>query len=136
MITREQVVLEARTWLGTPFHHQGRLKNVGVDCIGIIICVANDLKLSDFKTTSYTRQPNGDMLRALLAQELIEIPIEEIQPADIALFRFENEPQHVGFITDIGLLHSYMQVKKCIETSLDEIWKSRMVSAFKFKEFV
>lgn len=29
---RLAVVAEARSWLGTPYHHMGRLKGVGVDC--------------------------------------------------------------------------------------------------------
>jgi cell wall-associated NlpC family hydrolase len=29
---RAAVVAEARSWLGTPFHHQGRVKAAGVDC--------------------------------------------------------------------------------------------------------
>jgi cell wall-associated NlpC family hydrolase len=32
MMTREQVVTEARTWIGTPFHQNQMLKGVGVDC--------------------------------------------------------------------------------------------------------
>ena len=29
LVDRYAVVTEARTWLGTPFHHQARLKGVG-----------------------------------------------------------------------------------------------------------
>ena len=36
---REQVVAEARSWLGTPFQHQQALKGVGVDCLTLIIAV-------------------------------------------------------------------------------------------------
>ena len=32
-----EAVQEALTWLGTPYHHQGRVKGVGVDC-GTLIC--------------------------------------------------------------------------------------------------
>ncbi len=32
-----EAVQEALTWLGTPYHHQGRIKGVGVDC-GTLIC--------------------------------------------------------------------------------------------------
>jgi len=32
MATRDDVVTEALTWEGTPFHHHARLKGVGVDC--------------------------------------------------------------------------------------------------------
>ena len=32
MDARAAVVAEAGEWLGTPFHHQGRVKGAGVDC--------------------------------------------------------------------------------------------------------
>ncbi|MEQ1205780.1 NlpC/P60 family protein, partial [Acinetobacter baumannii] len=37
MKKNELAVQEALTWLGTPYHHQGRVKGVGVDC-GTLIC--------------------------------------------------------------------------------------------------
>ena len=37
--TRTDVVAAAREWLGTPFHHQARLRGVGVDCVGLVIGV-------------------------------------------------------------------------------------------------
>lgn len=36
-LTGIAAVNEALTWLGTPCHHQGRIKGVGVDC-GTLIC--------------------------------------------------------------------------------------------------
>ena len=36
---RQAVEDEARTWKGTPFHHKGRVKGVGVDCGGYLHCV-------------------------------------------------------------------------------------------------
>ena len=29
---RDRVVVEARAWLGTPYHHHGRIRGAGVDC--------------------------------------------------------------------------------------------------------
>lgn len=37
MYKAKNVISEAMTWLGTPYHHQGRVKGVGVDC-GTLIC--------------------------------------------------------------------------------------------------
>lgn len=34
--TREQVIAEARTWLGTLWHHQASVQRVGCDCIGFV----------------------------------------------------------------------------------------------------
>ena len=33
---REELIAEARTWLGTPYHPEGRIKGVGVDCGGLV----------------------------------------------------------------------------------------------------
>ena len=60
------LLTEARSWLDTPYHHQGRLKGVGVDCIGLIIGVAHALNLSEFDTHDYARIPNANMLESLL----------------------------------------------------------------------
>ena len=32
-----EAVDEALTWLGTSYHHQGRVKGMGVDC-GALVC--------------------------------------------------------------------------------------------------
>ncbi|MBV9858762.1 MAG: hydrolase [Alphaproteobacteria bacterium] len=33
---RAAVVGEAETWLGTPYHHMGRIKGVGTDCLMLL----------------------------------------------------------------------------------------------------
>ena len=38
---RELVIAEARTWIGTPYQHKGRVKGVGVDCGGLLYQVYN-----------------------------------------------------------------------------------------------
>ena len=41
--TSDEVVREARTWVGVPFRHQGRSRS-GVDCGGIIVVVLRELR--------------------------------------------------------------------------------------------
>jgi NlpC/P60 family putative phage cell wall peptidase len=36
MVTRETIVAAARSWFGTPYHHQASVKGVGSDCLGLI----------------------------------------------------------------------------------------------------
>ena len=31
-----RIVREARSWIGTPYRHQGALKHAGADCLGLI----------------------------------------------------------------------------------------------------
>jgi hypothetical protein len=52
IITRMDVVTEARTWLSTPFVHQGWTKGVACDCIGLIKGVGVELGLFDYDEQS------------------------------------------------------------------------------------
>ena len=45
MVTRDQIISEARKWIGTPFHKQESKLGVGCDCICLIIGVSNNLGL-------------------------------------------------------------------------------------------
>jgi hypothetical protein len=45
-----EIVAVARSWHGTPWRHQGRLKGVAVGCGGLIIGVGRELGLLDFDT--------------------------------------------------------------------------------------
>ncbi len=38
--TRAALIAEARTWIGTPWHHQAAVKGAGCDCIGFVRGVA------------------------------------------------------------------------------------------------
>jgi len=40
---RQYVVDEAKTWLGTPYQHKGRVKGIGCDCGGIVYQIYNPL---------------------------------------------------------------------------------------------
>jgi cell wall-associated NlpC family hydrolase len=59
MNTRDDIVRQARTWIGTPFHHQARLKSKGCDCLGLIVGVVDELGLKD--TRFFTRLPVGSL---------------------------------------------------------------------------
>jgi hypothetical protein len=145
-ITPEEIIVQARTWLGTPFHHQGRVKHVGVDCIGLIVCVIDELGLSDkngqclsnYDATGYSRTPDGFTLKNKLDTHLQPVPIEEIAPGDILLFRFHKNPQHVAFVTDrndgdFSILHCYSTSNYVVEHRLDDKWKKLIVAAYRIK---
>jgi cell wall-associated NlpC family hydrolase len=130
MTTRQQVVDEARKWLGVRWVHQGRSR-AGVDCIGLAIKVAHGLGLSTFDIIDYSRQPDPATMRALMAEHMESVASPQI--GDVLLMRFEKEPQHVAIVTDIGIIHAYAQVRRVVEHRLDSVWQGRVVSAYQFK---
>jgi NlpC/P60 family putative phage cell wall peptidase len=120
----------ARGWIGTRFHHQGRVKNVGVDCIGLIIGVAKELGLEVNDRTDYHREPSNGELEKALAKYLQPCGLKA---GAVALFRMDKEPQHVGIITDENtLIHAYAQARKVVEHELDDFWKARLAGCYEF----
>lgn len=132
MTTAAEVIVEARTWIGTPFRHQGRKKGVGVDCAGLVIGVARTLGLSDADYIGYGRQPAGGLLPRLLAEHLDAIAAPE--PAAVVLMAFGREPQHLGILTDVGtLIHAYESIAACVEHRFADVWGARVRAAYRFR---
>jgi cell wall-associated NlpC family hydrolase len=130
------IVTTARKWLGTPFHHQGRVPNVGLDCVGLVIQVAKELNLSNFDTTNYSAIPDGKVLKSLCEQEMIEVPYINAQYGDVLLFKFGERPQHLGIIGDylyggFSIIHAYAVAGKVVETRLDDFWIQKLISCYR-----
>lgn len=118
-LVADDVVAEARRWIGTPFHHQGRLLGVGVDCAGLVIGVAKALGLAtDYQDcTDYSRQPDGEMTRLLVAH-LDRVRFTDRRGGDVVHVAWSMIPQHVGILTNAGtLIHAYGE-RGVVETTL------------------
>lgn len=140
MVNREQIKDKFLEYVNTPYRHQGRLKGVGVDCIGLIVCVANELNLFDLKndSTNYRMIPDGKFLMLKARENLEQIQINEIETGDILVMTFDKEPQHFAFYykqnEEEFIVHSYSQIKKVLIQRYDDRWKEKTNFAFKFKE--
>ena len=56
------IVDKSREYLNTPFHHQGRVKYHGVDCVGLIICTFRELGINIEDVQGYTNVPHHGLL--------------------------------------------------------------------------
>lgn len=133
---RKQIVAEARDWMDTPFHHQARCKGTGVDCVGLVIGVCKQLKLTDFDHYTYSRIPDGTMMKATCEANMTQIPFTDLVPGDVILFRFGSHPQHLAIVGDhphggLSIIHAYAPNKKVVEMSLDHTWRDRIVACYR-----
>lgn len=134
VVTPAQVIKCARTYLETPFHHQGRVKAVGIDCVGLVIGVANELGLSDFNYTAYGHSPHAGMMEKLLLENMDRVSRGNMRAGDILHLTFDKEPQHLAILTDSGtIIHAYAKVKKCVEHPIDALWLNRIRGVFRYK---
>jgi len=128
-----EIVKIARSWLKTPYRHQGRIKGRAVDCVGLIIGIAHELGISDYDNRSYTMSPNPLTMRLLLDAHLDNIPKTEKRPGDILLLRLNDDPTHLAIFCGKTIIHAYSSVAKCCEHELDKYWESRIKSVYRFR---
>lgn len=137
MTPRQTIVEQARTWLGTPYLHQGRTKGVAVDCIGLIIGVSAELGHPIIAPDDYTASPNGDMLMKHARRQFVEIMDRKVPvPGDIMVLWGWNrrEPQHFAYVGLIGgrlsMIHAFSKRKEVVEHAIDSFWQNRLVALF------
>jgi cell wall-associated NlpC family hydrolase len=136
IVTRDEIVSTARTYLDTPFQHQGRRRGVGVDCAGLVTCVAYDLGMRDVRIAGYSQQPDEGEFRATLREHMDVIQYSDVAPGDVLTFRFSAE-QHVAIVTKIDpiwIIHSFGMAKRVIEQPLDAAWLARLRGCYRFRE--
>lgn len=145
MVTGAQIVAVAREYIGTPWHHAGRLKGVGVDCVGLLACVLKDLGEPVEDELSYTRQDEFTRMMAALNRHGRKLRKRERHVAgDVLVFR--NAPlsaaipmyNHCGIYTgpeDDTVIHAWStpSVGKVVETPMDAHWWRWKVAAFRYR---
>ena len=147
-MTGDDIVAAARGWLGTRFHHQGRLKKThthpgGVDCLGLLVGIARELGLKaangtaliEFDETDYSHQPDAQKLKGKLSTLLQEIPIGGIRSGDVVLLVIDESPQHLGIISGnngtLSIIHAYAPARKVVEHGLDAWWLARIEAVYR-----
>ena len=137
MITPEQIVAEARSWLGVPWRHQGRTRS-GIDCVGLVVQVARALGLSDYDHTAYGRRAQGLGLVEHFRANMDGVAIPEARPGDVLVFADQAYPCHCGFLTErLGhphLLHAHALRRKVIEEAFAGEWLAKVKFAFRFRK--
>lgn len=129
---RDAILTVARSYIGTPFRHQGRMPGRGLDCVGVIACIGRELGLFQYDVVGYARQPTSwsSLKRHVVAAGFT--PVQVARPGDVHLMAIVDRPQHVAIQTERGILHAWMQARRVVEHGLDELWASRIVASYRF----
>ncbi len=139
-MNRVSIIEEAKTWINTPFKHQGRLKGVGGDCISVLVGIAKkfgyDKKVNfkdDVDYVNYHKMPLNSLLRENMDRYFDKVSFSEGLPADILLFWFVRQPQHVAILLENHLIiHAAENYKVCIHR-MNDWWWSRVFGVYRFK---
>lgn len=137
-----EIVLAARRWIGTPYHHQAATCGAGCDCLGLVRGLWRELVGAEpFAVPAYTpdwSEPQGEELLRARARDLMqEKPLAEAEPGDVVLFRMRaaGVAKHLGVLSQVGetpkFIHAY-QGHGVVESPLSAPWRSRIVGCFAF----
>lgn len=113
-MTREAVVAETKTWVGTPYHHYAGVKGVGTDCAFILIKVfASCGLIEDFIPPLYpldwANHKSEEMYLSFVDKYAHQV--ESPLPGDIALYKFGRCVSHAGIIIDdTTIVHALLGV--------------------------
>jgi cell wall-associated NlpC family hydrolase len=127
MITRGDIVAVARSYVGTPFHHQGRVKGVGVDCVGVIVCVLRELGVPHEDVTVYARCGESALMLGQFDKYLERT--ETLNPGDVLAMWVRESTQlvHCAWLTERGtIIHTSGSTMRVAEHTLDSRWLERV----------
>lgn len=151
MYLQNKIVEVARSFIGSKYHHQGRMKKTdnhdgGIDCIGLIIEVARKLSikgsdnkdLSFYNRLDYSYTPSAHLLPEFLDKHLIKIDQTKITNGDVLLFGVFGNSTHVGItfideIGNLGIIHCYESIGKVTAHLLSKTWQRMIISAYRFR---
>lgn len=136
MLSKQAIIDEARTWLHTPWKHQGRTKR-GVDCLGLLVSVAANVGMPVLDEKVYTRRPDGKYMIQRFREEMQEISIDDVALADVVLFADSIYPCHVAFISEKHgqkhIIHAHALRRMVIEELYSFEWPGKARRAFRLK---
>lgn len=91
----ERVIESARSWIGTPFRSQARVKGAGVDCVQMLAAIYQEvcgkpLPLPHYRANSIWEHRGEEKLDNLLMRscELIGSRWRDVRAGDILTFRY------------------------------------------------
>jgi NlpC/P60 family putative phage cell wall peptidase len=138
-ITRDQIVAAARTWKGTPYHHQAAKKGVGTDCLGLIRGVWTELygyppEAPPGYSADWAEASGRETLLEAAQRHLTSVPFEDLARGDVLIFRYRvnNPAKHVAILTDHQRMIHAIQGLPVSEYAYTSWWSRRLVAAFAF----
>ena len=137
--SRDQICEAARSWIGTPYHHQASLKGVGADCLGLVRGVWRDLYETDAECPPpYSR----DWAEASGIETMLEAAGRHLRlnangdfgPSDVLIFRMRagSVAKHAGIAVSVDTMVHAVEGGPATEVVLSRWWRRRIAGVFQF----
>ena len=146
MISRDDIVAEARRWLGTPYRHQASMRGAGTDCLGLIRGVWRSLYGQEPEavpayTADWSETTGEEVVLSAASRWLRSKPLSSNDIGDVIVFRMRSTgvAKHLGVSASrqgmTSFVHAYTD-HGVIETPLSTPWQRKIVGRFEFPQGV
>lgn len=138
MTTRNDIIAEAREWIGTPYRHQHSTKGAGCDCLGFVRGVYREVIGPEPETPPNYSPSWGEADRRevlLTAAQRHLVAIDDPQPGDVLIFRMKRGmiAKHCGIVSSAThMIHAYQGADGVAESALVPFWRSKIVGTFRY----
>jgi NlpC/P60 family putative phage cell wall peptidase len=135
------VVAIARSWIGTPYRHQGLRKGVGCDCLGLVRGIWRERHGAEPETpgpygSDWAERGGQERLYAAACRHFgPPIPLQDMAPGDLLLFRWQDgvPAKHLGILSEPDrFIHAY-EPAGVIESALVPGWRRRVAWVFRWQ---
>lgn len=133
------VIVAARAWIGTPYHHQASIRGVGADCLGLIRGVWADLYGEPTeRPPAYSRDwgevAGEETLLAAATRHLIAKDTSEAQVGDVLIFRMRAGAiaKHASILATSETMIHAAEDRRLSEVPFGGWWRRRLAAVFSF----
>ncbi|MFC6196584.1 NlpC/P60 family protein [Ponticaulis profundi] len=141
MILQEQILREARSWIGTPYRHQASVKGAGTDCLGLVRGIWRAVYQAEPEapppyTPDWAEALGQDTLLEAARRHMTEQAIGDARSGDLILFRMGlgTPAKHAAIMSGQDtIIHAYWGRSVC-ETRLVPWWRRRIAAVFEFPD--
>jgi len=138
-VSRQSIIGEALSWIGTPYQHQCSTKNAGCDCLGLVRGIwrklygAEPVTLPPY-TPDWAERGDTETLRDGADQYLDRVDLTTARPGDVLLFRMQAgvPAKHMAVLVEADLIvHAYWG-RAVTRSFLAPYWVRRRAYAYSF----
>lgn len=127
------MVEAARSCIGTPFRHQGRVPGVGLDCVGVIVCALRAVGIEPCEPGHYSMDPDPGILLDCIKRVGHRVPRDRAIPGDMLAMWWSREtmPKHVAMLVEPDrIVHAYRSYRCVLEEGVAQ-WDPQIHSVWR-----
>lgn len=112
------IVARARALIGVRFRPQGRSREAGLDCIGLVAAALEAPAPDDYRLSG------GSMARLTTSLRAAGLrPVDDCQAGDVLVLAAGPGQPHLGVWTGAGLVHADARLKRVVERPGRPAWR-------------